>query len=103
MNSLAIILKKTLIFSHKKAYLILSQKNETLHFPAQARKKIHSGKVSYTSGNGNSEKTSHMFSKESFSYNSGNGNPEKKFYISWTGTLLHIGKGIFGTLVYSRP
>ena len=65
--------------------------------------KIHSGKVSYTSGNGNPEKISHMFSKESFSYNSGNGNPEKTFYISRNGTLSHIEKGIFGTLVCSRP
>ena len=33
----------------------------------------------YISGNENSEKTSYIFSKESFSYILGNGNPEKNF------------------------
>ena len=40
------------------------------------KKKIHLKKICYTSGNGNPEKTSDVFSKESFSYISGNGNPD---------------------------
>ena len=51
-----------------------------VHFPAQARKinEIHPTKISYTSGNGNPEKT-YIFSKI---YISGNGKPQKTFYIS---------------------
>ena len=35
-------------------------------------------KFPHTSGNWNTEKTFHLFSKGSFSYILGNGNPEKK-------------------------
>ena len=38
-------------------------------------------------GNGNPEKTSYIFSKESLSYISGNGNHKKKNYISGNRTF----------------
>ena len=53
---------------------------------------IHPEKISYTSGNGNPEKNSCVFSKESCSYVSGKGNPEKCFYILGNGTFLYFRK-----------
>ena len=68
--------KKILIFSQRKAFLILPyifskekisciSGNETLHFSAQDRKitKIHHDKISYTSGNENSEQNFLYFPK----------------------------------------
>ena len=61
---------------------------------------VHPEKISYTSGNGSPEKTSYIFSKESFYYILGNRNLEKIIYISGNGTFLYFGKGIFRTLEY---
>ena len=71
-------------------FLIFSG-NETLHFSDQAQKNIYPEKISYASGNGNPQKISYIFSKESWSY------------ILRSGTFLYFKKGIFGTLVYSEP
>ena len=46
-------------------------------FKLEKIKNIHLEKISYTSGNGSTEKISYAFLKESFSYISGNGNPKK--------------------------
>ena len=48
--------------------------------------------MSYTSGNGNPEKMSYIFSKESFSYIFGNGNLEKILYISGKEISLYFTK-----------
>ena len=57
-------------------------------FQAQKTKKIHPEEISYTSGNGNPDKVSYIFSKENFSYISENRNPEKILYVSGNGTFL---------------
>ena len=61
-----------------KKFLIFQE----VTFQAQKIKKIHNEKISYISRTGNLEKTSYIFSEESFSYILGNGNPEKMLYIS---------------------
>ena len=59
---------------------------QTLHFSAQARKKIHPKKTSYTLILKN---VLHFLS---FSYISGNGNPEKIIYILRNGIFLYFRK-----------
>ena len=49
-------------------------------------------KISYTSGNKNPEKTSYIFSKESFCYTPGNENPGKIPYILGNRTFLYVRK-----------
>ena len=71
--------KKILIFSQKKAFLTFP-KREPLFSPSSKNKKIiHLDKNFYISGNGNPEKISCAFSKESFFYISGTGNSQKNF------------------------
>ena len=77
-NFLALVLnKKILICSQKKVFLIFPEMNPALFTPR---------KISYTSGNGNPEKASFIFSKESFYYILGNGN-HKNFFIFRNGTF----------------
>ena len=52
----------------------------------------------YISENENPERTSYVFSKESFSYSPGNENPEKIPFISGNRTFLYFRKGIFRNL-----
>ena len=61
-----------------------------VHFSAQAQKikKSTPKKISYVSGNGNLEKVSYIFLKESFYYFSRNGNLEKNPYISGNGNPI---------------
>ena len=49
----------------------------TFHPKLDKINKIHPEKISFISGNGNSENISYIFLKESFSNISGNGNPPK--------------------------
>ena len=73
-------IKKFLYFLKRELFLYF-QKNPTLFSPSKKNKnKIHPDKLSYTSGNGNPEKTSYIFLKESFSHILENGNP-KTFFI----------------------
>ena len=73
-------IKKFLYFLKRKLSLYF-QKNPTLFSPStKNKKKIHPDKLSYTSGNGNPEKTSYIFLNESFSHILENGNP-KTFFI----------------------
>ena len=75
-------IKKILIFSQKKAFLIFSyiSENSTLYFSAQVCKikKIHPMKISCTSGKGNSKNN----------YISGNGSPEAETIILISGSNL---------------
>ena len=72
---------------------------EPCTFSAQARKvkKVLHEKIPYASGNGSPEKTSYIFSKESFSDISGNGNP-KKFVIFQETKLSYISGSNFSSL-----
>ena len=80
-------IKKILIFSQKKAFHIFPEMEPCTFQPKLKNKKIHPEKISHTSGNGNPEKTYHIFSKENFSYISGNGNPKKSLIVQETETL----------------
>ena len=76
-------IKKILIFSQKKAFLIFSyiSENSTLYFSAQVCKikKIHPMKISCTSGKGNSKNNYYI---------SGNGSPEAETIILISGSNL---------------
>ena len=59
-------LKRIIIFSQKKAFLIFPEmKTCTFHPKLKKYKKIHPMKISHTSGNGNSKKNVCVFSKVS--------------------------------------
>ena len=86
-NFLALIFSKE-IFSYifpKESFCCICGYG-TLHFSPQARisKEIYLEKSSYTLGNGNPQKSSYTFSKESSSYVSGNENPKKIFLFKKT-------------------
>ena len=68
-------IKKIIIFLKIKLFLYFWKWNPALKY-------IHPEKISYLSGNGNSEKIPYIFSKESCFYISENGEPEKNPYIS---------------------
>ena len=53
---------------------------------------IFSRESFYILRNGNPEKNSYIFSKQSFSYISGNGNSGKTLYISGNETFLYFQK-----------
>ena len=59
-------------------------------------KKVHRENIFYTSGNGNSEKNSNVFSKESLYFRKWE--PLKILYISGNGTFLYFGKSILRIL-----
>ena len=93
---------------------------EPCTFQTQNRKikKIYTGKISYTSGNGNPKTIFTFFSKVSCSYVSGKENPEKILYISGNGSPVKTSyiseryiqnpstfrtRSIFKTPAYSEP
>ena len=68
-------IKKIIIFLKIKLFLYFWKWNPALKY-------IHPEKISYLSGNGNSEKIPYIFSKESCFFISENGEPEKNPHIS---------------------
>ena len=71
-------IKKILIFSQKKAFLIFLE-IEPYTFQSQLKKiKLCPEKISCIPGNRNPPKNYYVFSKESFCYISRNGNPEEE-------------------------
>ena len=60
------------------------------------KKQIHYEKIFYTSRNGNSDKNSNIFSKESLYFRKWE--PLKILYISGNGTFLYFGKSILRIL-----
>ena len=86
-NFLALILKKFLYFLKRKLFIYFWKWNPAFFSPSSKNKKIHPENISHTSGNGNLEKTYHIFSKENFSYISGNGNPKKFLIVQETETI----------------
>ena len=60
-------------------------------------KKVHRENIFYTSGNGNSEKNSNVFSKESLYFRKWK--PLQIFYISGNGTFSYFGKDMFRIVI----
>ena len=87
-------LKKFLIFSYIPGY-------GTFKLKLEKENKIHPGKISYISGNGNPKLISYIFSKESCFYISGNGNPKKFLIYKETETLKSFYNSRNGTFLYS--
>lgn len=86
-------IKKILIFSQKKAFLIFPEM-EPCNFRSKLEKikKILPEKISYISVNRKHEKIPCNFAKESFFNILGNENPEKSPYISRGKTFLCFSK-----------
>ena len=97
-------LKKFLIFSSNRTFSyygkwkprkksLIFQETETLKsflYFGESDFSVHPEKLYYTSGNGNPEKISYIFSKESFYYISGNDNPPKILIFQETETLKNF-------------
>ena len=91
-------IKKIIILSQKKAFLIFPEMESCIFSPSSKTKKIQPDKISYTSGKQNPEKMSYIFLKRKLFLCFKEGNPKKILYISGNGTLLYFRKGIFRTL-----
>ena len=84
-------IKKVLIFSQKKAFLIFPEMKSCTFQPNSKNEKIHPGKIAYNSGNGNPEKFIVFSKKKAFLIFPEKGTA-KKFFIFQETELFELEK-----------